>query len=78
MSNVTEPELFEGTAANHLGQIVWRSKTGALSAVIAEAEKLDDVYNVVVRGTFTTDGTRWRPGGGRVVAQRERGQWVRG
>lgn len=33
--------------------------------------------NVTVRGQYTSDGTRWRGHGGRVVASCERKRWFR-
>jgi hypothetical protein len=58
---------------NRIGNIVGKSSTvrGAMQAAPAKGD-------MTVRGEYTSDGTYWGIGKGRVVAQRENGRWLVG
>lgn len=71
-----EPLHYVAVAADHRGHVTgeWRSRTvrGAMAQADAHAHPASRVR---VNAAYTSDGTFWGEGKGRVMAQRERGRW---
>lgn len=61
----------------HLATVPGRAGQ-SLTGLMAESERISPSGTIVIRGAYTSDGTFWGPGKGRVMARRESGRWLVG
>ena len=75
--NDARPEIFTAVAVGHDGRILgcWESTNPKSAMASADAAGISKSTHVTVSGETTSDGTRHGKGRGRVVFQREGGQW---
>lgn len=73
-----DPKLPAETyaALDRHGNVVATSKT--IQGAMSHADTMMRTGALTVRGEYTSDGTLWGLGRGRVVASRENGKWLRG
>ena len=71
---MTLRETYEAVAVGHRGNELGRWQGENVKSLMQLAdEEAPTAFSVTIRGEYTSDGTRWRNHGGRVVATRERG-----
>ena len=71
------PEVFTAVAIGHDGRVLgrWESTNPKSAMASADAAGISKSTHVTVSGESTSDGTHHGKGRGRVVFQREGGQW---
>lgn len=72
MMPVQPGETLVGTAIGHNGRELGQIQGKNVKAMMAELDaKWPNAHAACITGEFTSDGTRWKIGMGRVLASRE-------
>ena len=74
---VIEKDEYVASAVDHRGAVkgVVRSPTVTGAMALADSKFPNRETSITVSGNFTSDGTYWGEGRGRVMAMRDFGKW---